>query len=268
MGASRQRKVRSRRGQAWSGAELAQLGKRPDSVLACANRRTIKEVVAMREHLRIALATGPRHQQVLGTRPDDQVALLLGTTAKIVRHRRYKLHIPPCAAQAEAQRQRVLEALTTVRGNKPVKYTPEEDKLLGTMSDADLARLLGRPRVGVEARRIKFKIPKFDPKLHLWTPQEDALLGTMTDKELAARLGVSWTAVAHRRRRLCKPVRFAHRRPWTPEEDVLLGTASDSEIAARLGRFVSTVCIRRQKLGIPNAYWQQRCGRQRRLKKT
>ncbi|HEX9046774.1 MAG TPA: hypothetical protein VF988_07090, partial [Verrucomicrobiae bacterium] len=104
--------------------------------------------------------------------------------------------------------------------------------------------------------------------LHQWTPEEDALLGTLTDGEVAARLGLTIPAVAHRRRRLGRAVRFAHRRPWTPEEDALLGTASDTAIAAQLDRAIATVCMRRQKLGIPNFYWQNRCGRQRKLAVT
>jgi hypothetical protein len=76
---------------------------------------------------------------------------------------------------------------------------------------------------------------------------------------------VTISAVAHRRRRLGRAVRFAHPRPWTPQEEALLGTASDTEIAARLGRKIEVVCMRRQKLGIPNLYWQKRCGRGRRL---
>ena len=126
---------------------------------------------------------------------------------------------------------------------------------------------MGRTFIAVQARRILFKIPKFDPRVHQWTPKEDALLGTMTDGKLAARMKLSRLAVAHRRRRLGIPVRFAHRRPWTRAEEALLGIASDTAIASRLGRAVETVCIRRQKLGIPNFYWQQRCGRQRNLLK-
>ena len=118
------------------------------------------------------------------------------------------------------------------------------------------------------ARRIHLKIPKFNARLHPWTPEEEALLGVMTDPELAARLGVSVGAVAHRRRRLGRGVRYAKRRPWTPGEEALLGTVRDTELAARLGRHTSTVCIRRQQLGIPNFYWHNRLGRERRMGKS
>ena len=59
MPAAKRTRIRSRRGIAWRLAELKQLGKVPDSVLARRAGGTIKEVVAMREHRRIAMQTGP-----------------------------------------------------------------------------------------------------------------------------------------------------------------------------------------------------------------
>ena len=181
-------------------------------------------------------------------------------------HRRAKLRIPPCAKQFDQARLgRGRSVRLRKRGGHFGLWTDDEDKLIGTLPDNELARRLGRTFLAVQARRIQLKTPKFKAKLHRWIAAENALLGTMTDGEVAARLGITTRAVAHRRRRLGRAVRFAQRRPWTQEEDALLGTASDTEIAARLGRHLSTVCIRRQKLGIPNLYWHQRTGgRQRR----
>lgn len=191
--------------------------------------------------------------------------MLLGATVKAVLHRRAALGIKPCAKQLwQARLGQASSTRLRKRGGSHGIYTAEEEKLLGTLSDGDLARRLGRTTLAVQARRIQLKIPKFDARFHQWTAEEDALLGTQTDGQLASRLGLSVLSVAHRRRRLGVSVQFAHRRPWTPAEDALLGTASDTEIAARLGRHLATVCIRRQKLGIPNLYWQQRAGRQRR----
>ncbi len=50
-------KLKSRRGERWTLAELKQLGKAPDSVLARRTGRTIKEIVAERERRRISLPT-------------------------------------------------------------------------------------------------------------------------------------------------------------------------------------------------------------------
>ena len=73
MGAQEQ--FKSRRGNSWLISELEELGQTPDSVLDRRSRRTIKEVVSMRRHLRIALETGPRRSsmneiRLLGTLND------------------------------------------------------------------------------------------------------------------------------------------------------------------------------------------------------
>ncbi len=71
--------IKRRRGVPWTLAELKQLGKTPDAVLARRARRTIKEVAAMREGRRIGLPTPPRRWsareiKLLGTLPDPQLA--------------------------------------------------------------------------------------------------------------------------------------------------------------------------------------------------
>jgi hypothetical protein len=49
----------------WTLAEMKQLGRTPDSLLARRSGRTIHEVVAMRESRGIGLVTGPRPLYVL-----------------------------------------------------------------------------------------------------------------------------------------------------------------------------------------------------------
>jgi hypothetical protein len=51
--------VKTRRGAPWNQADLKRIGKVPDSVLARRLRRTIKEVVTIREHRQIAMPTPP-----------------------------------------------------------------------------------------------------------------------------------------------------------------------------------------------------------------
>jgi hypothetical protein len=48
---------------------------------------------------------------------------------------------------------------------------------MGTMSDADLAKKLGRTTFAIQARRIALAISNFDRALHQWRPAEDVLLG-------------------------------------------------------------------------------------------
>jgi hypothetical protein len=248
------------------------LGKMSDNKCARKLGRALWRVKRRRIQLRIPVFNSRHHQwsleddKLLGVRTDDEIAALLRTSAKAVAHRRRQFNIAPCAKQirqgllARAQARRLRRV-----GGHFGTYTRQEEKLMGTMLDKELAKRLGRTQKAVEARRIQLQIPKFDPKIHQWTPEDDSLLGVVTDCEIASRLGLTVGAVARRRLRLGRGVRFAHRRPWTPQEDALLGTASDTEIAAKLGRKIEVVCMRRQKLGLPNFYWQQRCGRQRKF---
>ena len=43
-------------------------------------------------------------------------------------------------------------------------WTPEEDRLLGTAGDADIARRLNRTLSGVKSRRKKLNIPAWRPR--------------------------------------------------------------------------------------------------------
>lgn len=86
------------------------------------------------------------------------------------------------------------------------RWTPEEELLLGTMSDRDAAQRLGRTEISVRTRRLALRVPKFGARprklageRRRWTPEEDALLGTMPDPDVAARLGRTVDAVGLRR---------------------------------------------------------------------
>src|SRR5205814_1819295 len=131
MPAAKKAGIRSRRGTAWRLAELKQLGEVPDSVLASRTCRTIKEVVAMREHRRIAMKTGPRRWtareiKMLGRYNDAELSRRLRRTYDDVRHQRLSLHIP------------------SLRPLHIKRWTRAEEKLLGEFPDKDLARRLGR----------------------------------------------------------------------------------------------------------------------------
>jgi hypothetical protein len=233
--------------------------------------------------------------RLLGTRPDDQVALLIGATVKAVAHRRSGLHRAICPQQVQKKRPWTLHEDSLVRslsvddaarqlqrtrtailvrrrvlGIRNIirhKWTPDQDALFSKCNDKEIAEELGRTLSSVENRRTRLKIRVPKPGWRFFTPEEDALLGTASDAEIAKRIGRHPSSVQSRRLRLGMAIRHNRkRRPWTPEEDALLGTAPDTELAARLGRHISTVCIRRQELSIPNPYWQRRCGRQRFLK--
>src|SRR6267143_179400 len=67
-------------------------------------------------------------------------------------------------------------------------WTVQEQALLGTMPDGELAKKLGRTFVAVIVRRDRLRIPCFESRLRRWTPKEDALLGKMRDDTLARKL--------------------------------------------------------------------------------
>jgi hypothetical protein len=287
----------------WTLAEDALLGKMPDRRLARKIRRA-ESAVRLRRLARGIRAFSPsRHfwtpedERLLGTRPDEQVALLIGATVKAVRRRRIGLRIPDVPQnRREPVRHWTPEADAVVRscsvreailrlgrtrasvlcrrrclGIRQIvrrSWKATDNALFSKFNDKEIARKLGRTLSSVENRRTRLKIPVPNPGWRFFTPAEDALLGTAADAEIAARLGRHRSSVQARRLRLgiLRGKRPKSRRPWTPEDDALLGTDTDTRISARLGRHVSQVCVRRQQLGIPNFHWQQRCGRQRRLK--
>ena len=90
-------RIYPRKNAPWTGREIKQLGKVPDSVLA---QRTIKEVVAMREQRRIFLPTPPRRWtareiRMLGWYADRKLARRLRRPRKQIRDERIRLRIAP-----------------------------------------------------------------------------------------------------------------------------------------------------------------------------
>ncbi len=208
----------------------------PDQRLARKFHRAVSAVRSRRIGGGIRAFNPSRHfwtaadDRLLGTRPDDQVAIFGGATVKAVVHRRAKLKIPPAAQQIERQRR---------------SWT--EDALLGTAPDAEIAHRLGRHTSSVQSRRLKLGIRhRTVRKRRPWTPEEDARLGTAPETEIAARLGRQVATVCIRRKKLGIP--NACRHSWRPEDDKLLGTRPDDELARRFGCSVGSVKARRQFL--------------------
>jgi hypothetical protein len=75
------------------------------------------------------------------------------------------------------------------------------------MSDAELAERLDRTISGVELRRTRRKIPKFNRIRVLWTAKANRLLGKVSDKEIAQMLNCTVKAVSLHRFRLGIPAR-------------------------------------------------------------
>ena len=137
--------------------------------------------------------------------------------------------------------------------HQPGAFTPEEDRLLGTMSDPETARRLHRSLASVTERRLRLKRPAFVPCIP-WTPREDALLGKLPDQEVGRRLDRGLAGVIRRRRILgiqleewpAPSARSGIARKWTAAEKQLVGTMPDVKLARRLGRRYQSVFRMRQ----------------------
>jgi hypothetical protein len=85
-------------------------------------------------------------------------------------------------------------------GGKVRFWTAEEDALVGTMPDGELAQKLGRSVRSVAA--LSSVLGK-----QYWNPRHLALLGKLSDEEVARQTGRSLRAVKVRRARLRRPVK-------------------------------------------------------------
>ena len=101
--------------------------------------------------------------------PDPEIARRLGRSSVSVQRRRIQLGIPNPATRHRW-------------------WTPEDDKLLGTMTDLEVDRRLNRPMGSAQGRRRWLGIPARFPRERNWTTRETKLLGTMHDAQLAPRL--------------------------------------------------------------------------------
>jgi hypothetical protein len=91
-----------------------------------------------------------------------------------------------CDARSESAKRLNLARHLRTRYHGP-RWTPEQLAMLGTMLDADVARLTGRTPDAVRCCRQKLGIG--NPSSPVWTEEELALLGTMPDEVVAARTG-------------------------------------------------------------------------------
>ncbi|WP_280568221.1 hypothetical protein [Chromohalobacter sp. 296-RDG] len=87
-------------------------------------------------------------------------------------------------------------------------WAPEEDQLLGTASDADIARKIGATQPQVKSRRTQLGIPSFtgvSPKKIILPDEAVALLGKASDDNIAIRYGASKSSIQRMRYELGIP---------------------------------------------------------------
>ena len=92
-------------------------------------------------------------------------------------------------------------------------WTAEELALLGTDTDAAVARRIGRTQTAVYMQRRKLGLAPGIPHTRTWTKAELRLLGKHSDAEVASRLGVSRKHVLEMRRRRGVPAFSPKNRP-------------------------------------------------------
>jgi hypothetical protein len=137
----------------WSPEEVALLGKYTDTELARKLKRSRGSVAWKRWVLHIqskgdySRPWTPAEDRLLGTMPDAQLAPLLKRGIVSVEKRRLKL--------------RILFQATPVSVLPRRAWTAKEEQLLGTLSDAEVARRLKRTTVSVFHRRNRLGIHCF-----------------------------------------------------------------------------------------------------------
>lgn len=134
-------------------------------------------------------------------------------------------------------------------------WTRKNIAMLGTMTDAALARKL-RVAVGTVLRkRQKLGIPASrPPKTIDWTPSVIAMLGRVPDGEVARICDMNILSVHKKRTSLgirCYARKSKSWHYWTKKEIALLGKMPDGDVALRTGINKASVAWKRCKLGIP-----------------
>ncbi len=151
-----------------------------------------------------------------------------------------------------------VELERTIRRGNQIRWPARFARLLGQVSDSELAARFGVALTTVVKERRRRGIPAFRPPRPPveWTPEMLELLGEASDRDVAAELGLAVHSVAYRRRALGIPAYGATQLPppdafWTPTRRALLGTDVDGAVARRLGITRGRVCGKRNRLGIP-----------------
>jgi hypothetical protein len=181
----------------WSAADLALLGKLPDTAIARKLECHPSSVTSMRKRMGIA-PVRPRRQfdwtaevvDLLGTASDREVAATLNVPPSSVHRKRCLLGIPAYGERPHD-------------GNG-YRWTPRAIKLLGTASDRNVAEKLGISVTSVGFKRKLLDISPFvEPFERIdWTGEMIALLGTISDRQFVRRFPMGLDTVHQKRKEL------------------------------------------------------------------
>lgn len=215
----------------------------------------------------------PEFMSLLGAIPDDELAYRVGCSVATVKNRRKAFALPGKKSSVE------------VAADWQAKHLETVLPLLGTMSDADLARRYGGFGSRYSQLRKKHGIAAFQPeksgllesgpkrkqqkqqrpaasearKLSRFRTRKPtyslpdevmARLGKVNDPQLSLESGVPLQRIKHYRTWLQIP---AYRKRSVIEQELIdsLGKMKDEDVAAKFGRTYSWVRKERKKRGIP-----------------
>src|SRR3954462_7467418 len=101
-------------------------------------------------------------------------------------------------------------------------WDPQEDQIVGTKTDREIAAILNRSIASVYGRRRELGRPVVPAPNHkAWNSSEEGLLGKLPDEEVAKLIGRTPCAVTNWRNLLHIPLRNPTHPKWTAEEDKL-----------------------------------------------
>jgi hypothetical protein len=256
----RRQKKRIRVKKDWRPEDDKTLGTRPDKQVALLLGRSVTNVAWRRQKLGIAACRQPRpwaanEEALLGTKPDKELARKFGRTLKAVEARRIQRGQPKPDAvfrviKLASRTDRASKAAVMPHAKPGARYctwTPDEDALLGSFTDEEVARKLGCPVTRVRRRRRKLGLWNPNPQHRHWTKEEIALLGTRPDREVASLVNRTLGNVRNKRLELGIPFCNPHYEIWKPNELALLGKLPDAEVARRTGHSLTSVRHARTK---------------------
>ena len=186
---------------------------------------------------------------MLGSRSDTELAQAFRRTFAAVQARRIELGIPKFgtafhvvkAIKVDRSSKQCPQTANIKPGANYCTWTPEEDALLGQITDQEIAAKLGYSISRIRRRRYLLGRSNPNPKLRHWTKDEIALLGTRPDREVAALVKRSVSNVRYKRLQLGIPFRNPSYEVWKPDELALLGKLTDEEVAQRTGHSLRSI---------------------------
>lgn len=235
-------------GYRWTQRLLGLLGQIPDQHLAQTagihpqtvtherQRRGITAYAPRRE----AIEWTPKMVKLLGTASDRTVAALLGIKRSSVHRTRKLLNIVPFR---EPPYERTGYA-----------WPPRALRLLGKMSDRDVAKRLGISASAVQFKRNVLAIPPFaEPQQKIkWTDEMLRLLGRSTDRDFVKRFPMTLKSVQLKREELSIAPRGAVSRKVVRNAELAALLALPNREVRRLAQVSKvTVYKLRCELGVP-----------------